>query len=157
MSFGPKALIVPTETILPLRWRVLRPNAPSPDEARFPEDEIFPNWHIGIFPGSLLVPRNDQLMCCATFVLTSAGTIVAWQLRGMATAPEQRGRGLGRILLSQAEEYILSLSRVAPVILWCNARIEAVGFYEKLGWKKEGIEFIIKGIGRHYRMTRRLR
>ncbi len=39
-------------------------------------------------------------------------------------------------------------------LLWCNARVVALGFYTKLGLHTEGDEFDIPGIGPHYVMTR---
>ena len=36
--------------------------------------------------------------------------------------------------------------------LWCNARLHAVGFYERQGWKVEGDEFDVPDIGPHFVM-----
>jgi len=41
-------------------------------------------------------------------------------------------------------------------LLWCNARVVALGFYERLGFVTEGPEFDIHPIGPHYVMTRQL-
>jgi hypothetical protein len=38
--------------------------------------------------------------------------------------------------------------------LWCNARLVAVPFYERLGLEAVGPEFDIPGIGPHYVMWR---
>lgn len=54
-----------------------------------------------------------------------------WQLRGMATDPTVRGSGAGRALVAEG------LARVAGLggdLVWCDARIGAVGFYERMGF-----------------------
>jgi predicted GNAT family N-acyltransferase len=56
----------------------------------------------------------------------------AWQLRGMATDPTVRGSGAGRLLVAEG------LRRVAELggdLVWCDARIGAVGFYERMGFR----------------------
>jgi predicted GNAT family N-acyltransferase len=40
--------------------------------------------------------------------------------------------------------------------MWCNARIPAVPFYERLGWKTFGAAFEVAGIGPHVKMFRGL-
>ena len=54
-----------------------------------------------------------------------------WQLRGMATGPAVRGAGAGRALVAEG------LARVAALggdLVWCDARLAAVGFYERMGF-----------------------
>jgi predicted N-acetyltransferase YhbS len=54
-----------------------------------------------------------------------------WQLRGMATDPAVRGSGAGRALVAEG------LARVAALggdLVWCDARVGAVGFYERMGF-----------------------
>ena len=54
-----------------------------------------------------------------------------WQLRGMATDPAVRGTGAGRALVAEG------LARVAALggdLVWCDARLAAVGFYERMGF-----------------------
>lgn len=54
-----------------------------------------------------------------------------WQLRGMATDPAVRGSGAGRALVAEG------LGRVAAHgadLVWCDARVAAVGFYERMGF-----------------------
>jgi predicted N-acetyltransferase YhbS len=55
-----------------------------------------------------------------------------WQLRGMATDPVVRGSGAGRALVAEG------LARIAAHgadLVWCDARIAAVGFYERMGFR----------------------
>lgn len=49
--------------------------------------------------------------------------------------PEYRGLGLGKMAVRQAEEWIASLGYKNIVI---DSRVEAVGFYEKLGYTRTG-------------------
>lgn len=61
-----------------------------------------------------------------------------WQLRGMATDPGARGTGAGRALVVEG------LARVAAFggdLIWCDARVSAVGFYERMGFTVVTDEF----------------
>jgi predicted GNAT family N-acyltransferase len=72
-----------------------------------------------------------------------------WQLRGMATEPAVRGTGAGRALVSEG------LARVADRggdLVWCDARVPAVGFYELMGFTVVTGAFDKPGIGPHVGM-----
>lgn len=61
-----------------------------------------------------------------------------WQLRGMATDPGVRGTGAGRVLITEG------LARVAARggdLVWCDARVPALGFYERVGFAVVTDEF----------------
>ena len=58
-----------------------------------------------------------------------------YQLRGMATLPENRGEGAGNLLMAKALEILQSKS---GTILWCNARTRAFPFYHRLGFREVG-------------------
>jgi ribosomal protein S18 acetylase RimI-like enzyme len=76
----------------------------------------------------------------------------AWQLRGMATAPELQRRGIGGRLLGAAIE--LLRAREAGLV-WCDARTSAVAFYRRHGFTAEGEQFLHEESGiPHYRMWR---
>jgi predicted GNAT family N-acyltransferase len=54
-----------------------------------------------------------------------------WQLRGMATAPVVRRTGAGRALVTEG------LTRIASAggdLVWCDARMAAVAFYQRMGF-----------------------
>lgn len=76
-----------------------------------------------------------------------------WRVRGMATAPELRGRGLGKLVLAALEAHARERGGRR---MWCNARTGARGFYELQGWRPEGEEYEIEGIGPHFLMTKPL-
>jgi len=53
------------------------------------------------------------------------------KLRQMATTPEVRGEGYGRMLVHELEKYAMS-NEMKTIIL--HARHYAIGFYQKLGY-----------------------
>lgn len=76
------------------------------------------------------------------------------QLRGMATEPEFTGTGVGRRLLRAGIER--AIDRGAELV-WANARISALGFYEREGFSAVGDEFMIPEVGlTHRRVEYRL-
>jgi ribosomal protein S18 acetylase RimI-like enzyme len=73
-----------------------------------------------------------------------------WQLRGMATDASARGSGAGRALVTDG------LARVAARggdLVWCDARMAAVGFYERMGFAVVTEEFDKPEGGRHLGMV----
>ncbi len=69
----------------------------------------------------------------------------------MATLPEHQNKGLSKALLQTAFP-IIQNNHVN--LLWCNARVDACGFYEKVGFNKMGEEFMIPDVGPHYLMLK---
>jgi len=66
------------------------------------------------------------------------GARAPWQLRGMATDPAVRGTGSGRALVAEG------LARVEAQggdLVWCDARVAAVGFYQRMGFTVVTEEF----------------
>ena len=74
---------------------------------------------------------------------------VQFQIRGMAILEDFQGLGLGEKLISYSEKYITSEKNT---LIWFNARVLAVGFYEKMNYQKKGNSFEIQDIGTHYVM-----
>ena len=70
--------------------------------------------------------------------------VAGWQLRGMATVPTVRGQGHGAALVRRVEDVVRGWG---GWLLWCNARVAAVAFYERLGWEVVGDEFDIPTVG----------
>jgi len=141
---------VGVDRILELRHRILRAGLP-PESARFEGDDAPTTLHFAAFaPGS-----ESRLAGCLSFMLNSFNHEPAWQLRGMAVdAPDQR-RGVGRKLIAHAEEALAREGQAG--LLWCNARLPAAGFYEKLGWATVSEVFEIPTAGPHVKMTKRLK
>ncbi|MFY7672337.1 GNAT family N-acetyltransferase [Tenacibaculum sp. MEBiC06402] len=134
---------IPAESTYSLRLEVLRKNIDLPHE--FDGDLDDSTFHLGVFD-------NDQLVCIGTFMKSSLEEIKGsqYQLRGMASAPEARGKGYGKLLLSFAIDKLL---KRGIDVLWCNAREVAVQFYQKNQFQILGDKFVNK-VGPHYKMYR---
>ena len=65
----------------------------------------------------------------------------------MATEPSEQRKGLGALVLYAAIDHLKK--KTDSEILWCNARITAFGFYEKMGFKILGERFDIPNLGPH--------
>jgi ribosomal protein S18 acetylase RimI-like enzyme len=68
----------------------------------------------------------------------------------MATDPAVRGSGAGRALVVEG------LARVAARggdLVWCDARVAAAGFYERMGFTVVTTEYDKPGIGPHLGMV----
>ena len=141
--------------IVDLRHEILRAGLPR-SEAIFPGDELSSSRHYGAFV-TLAVQDGSapRTVGCATFHASQWQGEPAWQLRGMASALDYRGTGLGRRLLSRADEDVLADPN-ASRLLWCNARVPAVGFYRLLGWDVVSDVFEIPTAGPHVKMVRRI-
>jgi len=89
------------------------------------------------------LPENTRLPPASTL----------WRLRGMAVLPPYQGQKVGTQLLRHAISHLAALNHNDnPLILWCNARTSATGFYQRNGFAIIGDRFIIDGIGPHYPM-----
>lgn len=134
------------EESIAVRHPVLRPGRPR-EEAIFACDAEEWTRHFGAFD------EAGELVGVVTIHPASIDGVSAWQLRGMATVPAVRGQGHGAALVRQAESVVRD---AGGCLLWCNARVVAVTFYERLGWEVVGEEFDIATVGPHFRMIRRL-
>jgi GNAT superfamily N-acetyltransferase len=131
-----------------VRLPVLRAGMP-PESAIFDHDDDPSVRHFGAFDGARLVG-------VATFFpepCPGRPKLPAWRLRGMATLGDMQGRGAGRAL---AAEGVRVAAAAGAAVIWCNARVGARGFYEKLGYVAVGGEFELPASGRHYMMIKDL-
>ena len=152
LTIGDKQVVVRParwEEIIDLRHAVLRQGLPR-EEAFFPGDDATSSRHCGAFV-------NATAVGCATLSASQWEGEPAWQLRGMATLPGFRGKGLGRALLEQVEGDLSAGDANQPgALLWCNARTPAIGFYENMGWRVISAPFEIPTAGPHVKMIKRL-
>lgn len=84
---------------------------------------------------------------------------VQWRLRGMATFPECRGRGLGGAVLEFGLTELsrrLAVQQAVSAVVWCNGRTGAQSFYERHGFRPIGEIFETPGTGPHYVFWRRI-
>jgi GNAT superfamily N-acetyltransferase len=145
---------VGVEKILDLRHRILRAGLP-PESACFEGDDADTTLHLGAFAVESSGGAGQGAVGCLSFMLNSFDAEPAWQLRGMAVDEPQQRSGLGRELLTRAEATVASESQIG--LLWCNARLPAAGFYQKLGWTIVSEVFEIPTAGPHVKMSKRLK
>ena len=74
-------------------------------------------------------------------------------MRQVVIAPEYRNRGIGRMMMLFAEERTAALG-LSRLIL--DSRLSALRFYEKLGYRRVGSQFMEVGLP-HYMMEKIIR
>jgi len=131
---------VDVDAIRPLRRAILRPTRP-PEKSVYQQDDLPDTVHLAAYDDA-----GALVGCVTVFPQEYADEPKAWRLRGMATTEEMRGAGVGRQLLDVAIEAVRAAG--APV-LWCNARQNAEGFYERFGFVGVGERFEIPVAGPH--------
>jgi len=132
-----------------VRLPLLRPGMP-PESAILNRDDDLGTRHLGAFDGVRLVG-------VATFFAEPCPGrpgIPAWRLRGMATLHDMQKRGGGSALVAEG---VRVATASGAALMWCNARVPARGFYEKLGFVAVGDEFTLPVSGPHYVMIKVLR
>jgi GNAT superfamily N-acetyltransferase len=144
-----ETVAVDVSRVRPLRREVLRPGA-SPDELAYPLDDALTTLHVAV-----LADANEPLAIGSVMPDAHPRDPVAgdWRIRGMATRPGERSRGLGAAVLACLERYARERGGRR---LWCNARVGARAFYERAGMTAEDELFEIERIGPHYLMSKRL-
>ena len=129
-----------------IRREVLRKNIDLPYklEGDFDNDTI----HLGAY-------LDEELVSIVTLINRSKEVLKGeqFQLRGMGTLSEYRGKGYGKLLIRRSEEYLISRGIHN---IWCNARIEAIGFYKSQNYNTIGESFNVPEIGMHYLMFKEL-
>ena len=131
---------------LALRHRVLRPHQFGED-LRLPSDDDPSTAHfVAVDAGGEVVGTAHVFPVPAPWDPDAAG---AWRLRGMATAEEWRSKGVGAAVLTAVVEHVTGAS---GRLLWCNARLPAVPFYERAGFERVGEEWNEPEIGPHVAM-----
>jgi predicted GNAT family N-acyltransferase len=123
-----------------LRHAVLRPMLPVAASA-YREDDDDATVHLAAYDAVGAV-----VGCVTIFPEGITGHPDAWRLRGMATAPELRGTGVGAQLLAAA---IDAATAARAPLLWCNARAPAEGFYARYGFAGIGELFDVTDLGPH--------
>ena len=134
-----------------VRHPVLRAGRPLEDCA-LSGDDLNTTFHLGAFD-------DERHVGVATFLksnaaespIDSASHDSFYQLRGMGVIPDHQGKGIGKQLIEAGVEKL----KVKEIqVLWFNARIAAVPFYEKLGFVTIGPTFEVENVGTHYKMYR---
>lgn len=123
----------------------------------WPHDDAPETLHAGAFEDGAMIatgtihrepPPAEHFPCAAA---GGANDATSWRLRGMATDPEQRSRGCGAAIVAACLDHARANG---GTLVWCTARIRAVPFYERLGFRTHGDVFEAAGIGPHYVMSK---
>lgn len=128
-----------------LRHRVLWPHLSSPEVCVIDIDDREDAFHVGVF-------TDERLISIGSFFALESPRLAMkpqYRLRAMATGPEFRRLHAGDSLIQFALQE-LRLRGVA--VLWCDARLVAVPFYEQLGFKKFDDVYEVPLIGPHHFM-----
>lgn len=159
---GPPPAAVPTAepvsaaAVCLLRTRILRPTW-ADRLATYPEDDAPGTVHLASRRGGEVVgvgtiyPEAPPEVHRGDIPDAAYAPGAAYRLRGMATDPAVRGAGYGAAVLQACFD---TVRQSGAGYLWCNARLLAVPFYERLGMACVGPEFDIPEIGPHYVMWR---
>jgi GNAT superfamily N-acetyltransferase len=137
------------EELIELRHAVLRPGRPRA-AAVYDEDELPSTRHFIALAGA-----GERVVGCVTIFPQPWEGRPAWQLRGMGVADDFQGAGVGRKLLEAVDQFMRGLAPPIPM-MWCNARVTAIGFYQRCGWAVASDVFDVPTVGPHVKMTRQL-
>ena len=119
------------------------------DDCGIDIDDQVGSFHLGAY-------KADKLICVASFFKQTQAKFSEknqYRLRAMATLSSAQNTGAARALLNTAFKILKDKDQN---LLWCDARIIATGFYEKLGFEKLGDSYSIPIIGLHYLMYKTL-
>ncbi|MDG1158401.1 MAG: GNAT family N-acetyltransferase [Flavobacteriales bacterium] len=133
---------ISAEATRPVRHRVLWPHIEQEKDCVIDIDEREDAIHLGAF-------LDDQLVAvCSLFEMHSSKIEdkKQYRLRAMASLPEVRGSGAGKMIVQEALRLV---EAKGMEVLWCDARKVALGFYEKLGFERIDEWYEVPKIGPH--------
>ncbi|NDV96958.1 GNAT family N-acetyltransferase [Dysgonomonas sp. 521] len=123
----------PYQEVLLMRHRVMYPGKDI-EYVKLPEDEK--GLHIGVY-------EDDRLVSVMSIFLHGREV----QFRKLATDTGMQGRGYASALMKWLIDYANDMKFDR---LWCNARTNATGFYEKFGYEetdnrysKDGYDYVV--------------
>jgi len=130
----------------PLRQRVLRPHETADELSALAADGDV--VHLAAIEDGTVVGTAVVMREAAPWAQFDE---VSWRLRGMATAEDKRGRGIGAAVLSAVIEHVAARGGGR---LWCSARTSARSFYERAGFVSRGDMWDEPKLGPHIMMER---
>jgi GNAT superfamily N-acetyltransferase len=131
-----------------LRQRILRPHDTF-DELSLLDDDLDACHFGAVDDGSVIGAASVRRETAPWNVELRQ----SWRLRGMATAEDRRSQGVGTAIL---EAVIQHVQQRGGGLLWCNARMAAVSFYERAGFGTRGESWDDPILGPHIAMEMRV-
>ena len=120
---------VSVEDILPIRHKVLWPDKPFEFVKVVGDEE---GIHFGLYENSILVT-----------IISLFAEGKSLRFRKFATLTEYQNRGLGKLMILKVIDYAQENNFER---LWCDARTDALKFYERVGFKKFSEPFFKENI-----------
>jgi ribosomal protein S18 acetylase RimI-like enzyme len=132
-----------------VRHPILRNGKPI-ESCLFEGDDLPTTQHFGLYEndkleGVISLFKNNNSLFKDKFQV---------QIRGMAVLENNQRKGFGCLLVEHSEN-VLKLQNLS--LIWFNARENAIGFYQKMGYEITGNSFDIPDVGIHYIMWKKLR
>jgi len=148
--------IVNSTDLQKIRFEVLWPHLNSENEAVIDIDFSTGSLHLaGILDGEVVGVASLFVQACDRYPLMFRGKRV-YRLRAMGVKTDLQKSGIGAAIINEASS--LCSERGFDVI-WCDARIVALGFYSRMGFDfacdSEGNEcdaYQVRNIGLHKMM-----
>lgn len=134
--------VIPAIQTRRLRHLVLWPHIRGEEDCVIDIDEREDAIHLGTFDGETLASIGSLFSMDSPKINFEN----QYRLRAMATHPDYRGTGCGKLLVEKA---IAILREKEVDVLWCDARIGAVGFYQSLGFNVIDEVYEVPKIGPH--------
>ena len=123
--------------LLPIRWRNLYPGVPISPESSRETDVAAGTKHF------VAEMKNDAIGC-VTLVREPAHQRNL-RMRWLGVDECARGHGIGSALAKAC----LGEASLQNEGIWCNARLNALSLYRKMGFEELGVPFELPGIGEH--------
>ncbi|TWX72987.1 bifunctional GNAT family N-acetyltransferase/hotdog fold thioesterase [Colwellia sp. C1TZA3] len=124
-----------------LRWQTLR--QPSQQPMGSEKDDLeAQSYH------RVIVDDMDNIVGAGRLHNTSQEQA---QIRYMAISEHVRGQGLGKVLVNELER---TAAKAGVKTIELNARVDAIGFYQRLGYSNEGYSHTLFGVVKHNKMIK---
>jgi thioesterase domain-containing protein len=98
----------------------------------------------------MIIDAHDKVLAVGRLEKTSQ---FSGQIRFMAVCPESQGQGLGQKMIKALE---LQAQHLGITDITLNARENALGFYQKLGYSSQGFSHLLFDDIKHFTMTKKL-
>ncbi|VAW67928.1 hypothetical protein MNBD_GAMMA08-861 [hydrothermal vent metagenome] len=127
-----------------LRWRMLRKPWGEPEGSEQDDTDKKNTDHCY----HVMAVENNIVIGVARLEFPSTHVT---QLRYMAVDKKHQGKGVGHLMIEHVEDYARNKNTTE---LFLNARENAVGFYEKLGYKITEKSYLLFDSIQHYKMSK---